>query len=118
MADSDDSGVIVLNDDVRLVKYQKYVVICKSCLHVLFSKSQSIRREENWTAFPIDAITVKFDAMYLEWHCRNCNAVLSENVPTDVVSTQFNQGLCILSHENTYYRFATFEMTDLLANCS
>lgn len=113
MADSDasdDSAIIVRVDDARLVKYMKYIVICKTCSHVLYSANQWIQREENWTSYPIDALTVKLDSVTIEWKCRNCDSLLSENVPTIVVSTNLVRDQCVLSHDNTAHKFAVIEV--------
>lgn len=107
---SDDSAIIIRVDDARLVKYMKYVVICKTCSHVLYSANQWIQREENWTSYPIDALTVKINSVTLEWKCRNCDSLLSENVPTDLVSTNLIRDQCVLSHDNTAHKFAVLEM--------
>lgn len=109
-ASSDDSAIIVRVDDARLVKYMKYVVICKTCSHVLHSANQWIQREENWTSYPIDALTVKMDSVTIEWKCRNCDSLLSENVPTSVVSTNLIRDQCVLSHDNTAHKFAVIEV--------
>lgn len=116
MADSDDSGSIVHGDTVRLLRYEKYVVICNSCKHVLFHSNEAIQRSENWTSFLIDVLTVSFDPEYVVWRCRNCKFIISSDVPDAVVQRNMraNHSLnhSVLSHSATSRRFATFEMVD------
>lgn len=110
MADSDDSGGIVRSDSVRLLTYEKYVVICNSCSHVLLHSNECFQRMEQWSSFPIDVLTLKFDPIIVSWRCRNCKSILSSNVPDQVIQFYLRSDQCILSHSDTSRRFDTIEM--------
>lgn len=110
MSGSQDSGVIVSADDVALVQYQQMVVCCQHCHHVLLLWKESVQREQNWTSFPINVLTISFDPSNLAWKCKNCQFNLSSDIPDQVVQIEFLRQLCVLSNSNTTRRFVTFEV--------
>lgn len=114
MADSEDSGVIVESDSGRLLKYEMYVVICNVCSHVIVHANKCIRREELWSIFPIDVLTVALRTSGMYWECRNCSANLSSGVPSAIVERNWRSNQCVLSHTDTTHRFAVFEIVQWL----